>query len=275
MYRGRYALVYSNRDLAGTGIAEHLRGLLDFREYGIVRDAKVFVFEDIFLAGFDEDVLYFDFLDEVFDVEAYIVLSRHRSSARIKSLTVHHTGNPGPRAEAGGNPFELSIAFPPMAKKLLSLVKKYADETKLSEEYDVTLEVTHHGPTSLKKPLVFIEIGSSPEEWVDERARKLIARVVADAVMTPLPDCTPATGFGGGHYARKHTRVMLETEYCLGHIFSKHAMQETNESVILQGFEKSAPPSKAAIIEKKGVRSRERRMIEELATSRGLEIVKI
>ncbi len=275
MLKGRIALVYSKRDLAGTGIALHLNNIVGFRKYTSLRDTDILRHEDVFLAGFDEDVLYFDFLDEVFDVDAYIVLSRHRSSAKIKSLTVHHTGNPGPRADAGGRPFELSIAYPPMAKKLLVLVKKYADETRLSEEYDVTLEVTHHGPTNLKKPLVFIEIGSSPEEWVDERARKLIAQVVADAIATPLPNCIPATGFGGGHYARKHTKVMLETDYCLGHIFSKHAIQETKPEVILQAFKKSIPPSKAAVIEKKGVKSRERKMIEELATNSGLEIVKV
>ncbi len=275
MLKGEIALVYSKKDLAGTGIALHLKDLLGFREHVFLHNTNVLRFEDIFLAGFDEDVLYFDFLDRVFDVKAYIVLSRHRSSAKIKSLTVHHTGNPGPRADAGGNPFELSIAYPPMAKKLLVLIKKYADETKLSEEYDVTLEVTHHGPTNLKKPLVFIEIGSSPEEWVDERARKLIAQVVAEAVITPLPKCIPATGFGGGHYARKHTKVMLETNYCLGHIFSKHAIQETKPEVIAQAFKKSTPPSKAVIIEKKGVKSRERKMIENLANNMGLEIVKV
>ncbi len=275
MLKGRIALVYSKKDLAGTGIALHLKDILGFKEYSSLHNTSILRLEDIFLAGFDEDVLYFDFLDEVFDVEAYIVLSRHRSSARIKSLTVHHTGNPGPRADAGGRPFELSIAYPPMAKKLLVLVKKHADETKLSEEYDVTLEVTHHGPTNPRKPLVFIEIGSSPEEWVDERARKLIAQVVAEAITTPLPKCIPATGFGGGHYARKHTKVMLETNYCLGHIFSKHAIQETKTEVIVQAFEKSLPSSKAAIIEKKGVKSRERKMIEELASSRGLEVVRV
>lgn len=275
MLKGKMALVYSKRDLAGTGIALHLKSILGFKEYLSLRNTTILRFEDIFLAGFDDDVLYFDFLDEVFDTEAYIVLSRHKSSARIKSLTVHHTGNPGPRADAGGRPFELSIAYPPMAKKLLVLVKKYADEIKLSEEYDVTLEVTHHGPTSLRKPLVFIEIGSTPKEWVDERARKLIAQVVAEAITTPLPKCVPATGFGGGHYARKHTKVMLETNYCIGHIFSKHSIQETNPEVIMQAFKKSIPPSKAVIIEKKGVRSRERKMIEDLASGIGLEITKI
>lgn len=273
--RARVALVYSTRDLAGTGIAENVRNLLGFREAGILAGNPYYVYEDIVLAGFNEDVIYFDFLDEFFDVEYYIILSRHSSKARVKSLTVHHTGNPGSRADAGGRPRELSIAFPPMAKKLISLLNRYAEEEGLKEEYDITLEVTHHGPTNLRRPLVFIEIGSTPEEWSDPKARSIIARVVIDSITSPLPECIPATGFGGGHYARKHTKVMLTTEYCLGHIFSKHVMDDVDEDVILQAFTKSLPQSKAVVIEKKGVRSLQRKLIRDVALRHGLEVVEV
>ncbi len=273
--KARVGLVYSTRDLAGKGIAKHVVELLGLREGGVLAGNTYYIGDDIVLAGFNEDVIFFEFLDNYLDVEYYIVLSRHSSKAKIKSLTVHHPGNPTNNAEAGGKPRELSIAFPPMAKKLITLLDKYATEENLKEEYDVTLEVTHHGPTSLSKPIVFIEIGSSPEEWSDERARNLVARVVVDSITNTLPECMPSTGFGGGHYARKHTKIMLTTNYCLGHIFSKHVIDYIDEEIILQAIKRSKPQSNNIIIEKKGVKSTQRKKIKEIANKLGLNIIEI
>lgn len=273
--KARVGLVYSTRDLAGKGIAKHVVELLGLREGGVLAGNTYYIGDDIVLAGFNEDVIFFEFLDNYLDVEYYIVLSRHSSKAKIKSLTVHHPGNPTNNAEAGGKPRELSIAFPPMAKKLITLLDKYATEENLKEEYDVTLEVTHHGPTSLSKPIVFIEIGSSPEEWSDERARNLVARVVVDSITNTLPECMPSTGFGGGHYARKHTKIMLTTNYCLGHIFSKHVIDYIDEEIILQAIKRSKPQSNNIIIEKKGVKSAQRKKIKEIANKLGLSIVEV
>ncbi len=273
--KARVGLVYSTRDLAGKGIAKHVVELLGLREGGVLAGNTYYIGDDIVLAGFNEDVIFFEFLDNYLDVEYYIVLSRHSSKAKIKSLTVHHPGNPTNNAEAGGKPRELSIAFPPMAKKLITLLDKYATEENLKEEYDVTLEVTHHGPTSLSKPIVFIEIGSSPEEWSDEKARNLVARVVVDSITNTLPECMPSTGFGGGHYARKHTKIMLTTNYCLGHIFSKHVIDYIDEEIILQAIKRSKPQSNNIIIEKKGVKSTQRKKIKEIANKLGLNIIEI
>ncbi len=273
--KAKVGLVYSTRDLAGKGIARHVVELLGLREGGVLAGNTYYIGDDIVLAGFNEDVIFFEFLDNYLDVEYYIVLSRHSSKAKIKSLTVHHPGNPTNNAEAGSRPKELSIAFPPMAKKLITLLDKYATEENLKEEYDVTLEVTHHGPTSLSKPIVFIEIGSSPEEWSDERARNLIARVVADSITNTLPECMSSTGFGGGHYARKHTKIMLTTNYCLGHIFSKHVIDYIDEEIILQAIKRSKPQSNNIIIEKKGVKSTQRKKIKEIVNKLGLNIIEI
>ncbi len=273
--KAKIGLVYSTRDLAGKGIAKHVVELLGLREGGILAGNSYYIGDDVVLAGFNEDVIFFDFLYDYLDVEYYIVLSRHSSRAKVKSLTVHHPGNPTNSAEAGGRPRELSVAFPPMAKKLITLLDKYASEENLKGEYDVTLEVTHHGPTSLSKPIVFIEIGSSPEEWSDERAQRLIARVVVDSITNNLPECIPSTGFGGGHYARKHTKVMLTTNYCLGHIFSKHVIDLIDEEIVLQAIKRSVPQSTSVVIEKKGVRSAQRKMIKEVAGKLGLSIVEV
>ena len=40
-------------------------------------------------------------------------------------------------------------------------------------DYEITIEATHHGPTSLKKPLLFIEIGSTEKQWADTQRPRL------------------------------------------------------------------------------------------------------
>jgi len=47
------------------------------------------------------------------------------------------------------------------------------------------------------------------------------------------------------------------------------------EDVILQAFTKSLPQSKAVVIEKKGVRSLQRRLIRDVALRHGLEVVEV
>ena len=45
-------------------------------------------------------------------------------------------------------------------------MRNIAKEDKLDEEYDITLEATHHGPL-LDSPTLYLEIGSDEERWSD------------------------------------------------------------------------------------------------------------
>jgi D-aminoacyl-tRNA deacylase len=280
VWKARYGLVYSIHDLAGKGIAENIVKLVDGIEpvectSSPCSEAFFINSLDSYLVGFSEDVIYFDFLDKFFEVESYIFLSRHKAEAGRKSLTVHHTGNPLPQASHGGRPLELSISNSHMSKKLFSTLYKIAEETGLSKEFDVTLEATHHGPTSLSTPLTFIEIGSTPSEWKDPRARRVIAGTVIKALTEPVePDyCTPVSGYGGGHYPIKHTRIQLMEEYCYGHILAKYVLlDEVNPKVIHQSILKNYPrPVELAIIEKKSLRSQVRKDLISLLESHGIE----
>jgi len=62
------------------------------------------------MAGFDVDDVNMEFLDVTPDPDAYaiIVLSRHESSSKTKSLTVHYPGNPTDEARFGGRPREMA-----------------------------------------------------------------------------------------------------------------------------------------------------------------------
>jgi D-aminoacyl-tRNA deacylase len=101
----------------------------------------------------------------------------------------------------------------------------------LDDEYDLTLETTHHGPT-LTKPTLYIEIGSTSDQWGDERA----ARVWADALSACLGlsggnqvgtwqgHGDVMIGLGGGHYAPRHRAVISQTDVWVGHLLANYAL---------------------------------------------------
>lgn len=275
---GVIGIVYNVDDPAGKGVADHLRKVFKCREVRRPGSVESWVIEeaDAVLVGFREDVIYFDFLDNILpDVNSYVVLSLHRAASGIKSLTVHHTGNPTAAAEVGGRPKELSIANPLLAYSILRNLSRLAPDSL--NDFEVVYEVTHHGPTNLKKPLTFVEIGSSESEWLLEKAHEVVGDSVADALRSaksPI-DCTPTAGFGGPHYAEGFTRRALNLGECYGHIISRYAIKELSASeaelreISKLAVLRSNPPAVKAVIAKIGAVSRN--LILDVLKSLGLQ----
>ncbi len=262
------SIVYSTGDPAGAGMARELMRM------------GTPSLEGVSLRGFPESVLEFEFLDERAPGEQYIVLSKHRSSSGQPSLTVHHTGNPTRRAEAGGDPLTLSIAHARLAGHILRLIKREVEEHGGLGEIDVTYEATHHGPTGVTRPLVFVEIGSTHKQWEDPVLHRLMARVIHEAVEDlisgSLPTCTTAAGFGGSHYPERFTRMAIENKACFGHIIPKYAIREgIDENVVRQAILKNSEPVKKVFMEKKAGPAPARRVIEKTSLDLGVELVKI
>jgi D-aminoacyl-tRNA deacylase len=133
--------------------------------------------------------------------------------------------------------------------------------------FDVCLEVTHHGPTNLKKPLVFIEVGSTEKEWGQVNA----CAVAADTIMNlSLNGKGSEIAFGGPHYAPKFTKLCLEGRN-IGHICPKYYLDTLDENLFKQMVEKTVPKPSKAIIDKKGVKGRHKKIISELAAKFDLE----
>ena len=267
MARPRLAIVYSTLDPAGSGAAARLVELLGGDRSECPRAVECTVLPGgVRLAGFSVEQVRFEFLDETPDPEAdaVIVLSRHASQSGRPTLSAHHTGNPTREAGLGGDPETLAWSVPKLSSLLLRLYAEEAENAGLLGKYEVSLEATHHGPTSNRKPLVFIEIGSTPEEWRDEKAQKAMAAAVARALESDLPECEPAAGFGGTHYPRKFTRLHLEGELCFGHIIPKYAFARgVPDHVIVDAVRKSWPePARVGVIERKSLRSADRRRVQ-------------
>ncbi len=269
--RPRISLVYSINDPAGFGSAKKLLDLAGYEKIDCPPPAiECFMLNTgNVIAGYGEETIYFDWLDKSPDPEAdlVIVLSKHSAVSGKPSLTTHHTGNPTSDNSYGGDPFRLSISAPPLSKALLKTYMENADQLGLLDKYEVTLEATHHGPTNNKKPLVFIEIGSTIENWKDEKAREAMALTVLNVLENGFDiNCKIAAGFGETHYPKKFTQLHLESEYCFGHIIPKYAFNiGVSEETIVQAVLNTWPsPAKYGIIRKKSIKSAHRNLVIEV-----------
>lgn len=238
---GVIGIVVSRADEASVHIGEHLRDLTEWTtptnpsstDEGGASVRRTDGFE---LREFEDLHIHLREVDTAFtDPDLMVFASRH-SGDTGPLLTAHFPGNFGP-AEYGGNSAELAPASPPALAQVYERL-----QTVAPDGYDVGIECTHHGPTDLDIPALFVEVGSTKAHWRDPAA----ARAVANAILD-LRDLNPITrraivGFGGGHYAPRFTRILRETDWAVGHIaaeWSLNAMEPCDASVLRQAFEQS------------------------------------
>lgn len=202
-----------------------------------------------------------------------VFVSRH-SGETGALLTAHVTGNFGP-APYGGEPETLADAAPGAEKRVVEALAAHAPEG-----YDVGIECTHHGPTSVSVPSLFVELGSDEPQWEDPEAAEAVARAVLDLrgsgpdlIGNRAGDATDGSprhvvGFGGGHYAPRFTRIVRETAWAVGHVGADWALgemgaPEANRETIEQAFARSRAdraviegdrPELAAVVEELGHR---------------------
>ena len=151
--------------------------------------------------------------------ECIIFVSRHVGETGAL-LTAHYTGNFG-EAKFGGMPRELSRACPNLHKAIIDALRKYAPPN-----YEVGIECTHHGPSDVNVPSMFVEIGSSEQEWGDVEAAKSVAKAVM-SIKGKGPDCEKIiVGFGGGHYIPRFERIIRETDWAIGHVVADWCLEE-------------------------------------------------
>ena len=221
----------------------------------------------------DTDDIYADKLDQEFQADAIIFASRHRSESEEPTLTAHVSGNLTSEAPFGGMPKRLAISHPNMMKTALLSLMRSREELHL-DQYQVSLEATHHGPTELQIPSLFIEIGSSEKQWRDVGA----AEAVADAIYAcaTKPGAGEASvGFGGGHYSPKLTKVNLEKDFSIGHILPKYFFDSFDPSMVRLAFDRTFGACNTGVIDWKGVKGSRRKELVELLARLGKKIVRV
>jgi len=199
-----------------------------------------------------------------FDTDCIIVLSTHRSKTAGRMLTAHVPGNWG-KAEMGGEPYTLNVAPASVLKNIVTALKKEADGIG----WPVSLEADHHGPTG-KVPIMFVEIGSSESEWGDGSAAEAVARAVVAAIENKKSYET-VFGVGGGHYSKRFTQLVFESEIAIGHMAPKYVLDGLDEKMFRQAVEKTVEPVKKVIILKDETSRKQRDKIEAFARDSDLQ----
>jgi len=197
--------------------------------------------------------------------DLYIVVSTHRSEKGVPCLTAHAPGNFG-KAELGGRDRELSIA---PALYISEAVRKFKEiKERENLPYEVSLEVTHHGP-SYNLPILFVEVGSSEREWRDVRAIKAAAEVVKH-LLDFEGKGEAFVGVGGPHYAPNFTKLVL-AGFNFGHICPKYAISYLDMPMFQQMIEKTFPKPEGVVIDWKGTPREKRKEVVEWADRMGIK----
>lgn len=215
----------------------------------------------------EESILYLEKLGGI-EADVCIVASKHASGSGKPSLTCHSPGNFG-SADMGGRDRTLAISPALYLRHALISMKEIGGERK--PRYEVSFEATHHGPTELVFPVIFVEVGSTQKEWGDLGACAVAADVIADLVQGEPEDAPVAVGFGGGHYCRKFSGI---EDYAIGHICPKYNLCNLDEKLIKEMISKTTPEPEYALIEWKGMGGEKSRILK-LLNETGLEIKRI
>ena len=258
----KFTIITSKQDPAGRNIKAELSKL------GI----KTFEIE--------EDIVYPEHIDKkekLKDADFLIFASWHKSEQYRKTLSVHPVGN-WHQADFGGKPETINKSNAFFLKFIFQTLNEIAEKEKT--DYEVTMEVTHHGP-ELSVPCCFIEIGSTEKEWQDKKPVKIIAETIKQATENYdkekgklARNWQSCIAIGGKHYAPNFNKIQLNSKYAISHIILEYSLPLTEE-MLKTAISKTIPKPRLAILDWKAIgKSQERQEIISLLNKHELGIVR-
>lgn len=258
----RKVIVESTQDPSSVSISRHIRENFLHSEFenGIIDDGHSVLYQisDIHL---NHNCLENDIRARGIEPEMFIFLSKHSSSASIKSLTVHAMGNFG-SADLGGLENTLASSEPTAMTSALRILSEAS-----VPGFSVTFEATHHGPFT-EIPSFFIEIGTEQSDWSNPLALEAVSKAAMECSRN---ESRRFVGVGGGHYSPKITAATLGSDYSIGHIISKHVQDTLTDSMIDQAIART-PGFSGFVMDRKGTRGPIREKIKLKATELGCEL---
>jgi len=235
-------IVASKLDKAGVNITTQLSQFGDFKFYLVDQEA-------IYTENLDlEKINSFDFV---------LFASKHQSESKEKTLSVHAPGN-WRSAEYGGVPGKACMSSAIFMKQMFEKMHENMLQYNL-KEYKLTLEATHHGPL-IEKPCVFVEIGSTENEWTDRRVGFIVAKAISEALKSfkPNPYNEVAVAIGGPHYCPNFNKIQLRSNVAISHVISQYAFPITEE-MILEAINKTEEEVDFVVLDWKGLGNAEHR----------------
>jgi D-aminoacyl-tRNA deacylase len=267
--------IASTKDTAGMNIAKSLIDHYSFEKYSETFHnnpvyTKKLHNKETKLLFVNTEIVDTQFLGSLFSPSMFVFLSRHSSAKGIPTLSVHTPGNLA-EAQFGGKSRTVSVSPAAAMKNALQEMAKLADEQGL--DYEVSYECTHHGP-SLDAPAMFVELGSSPEQWKDMKAAEVVAHAAAAAV-SDCSRCSVALGIGGPHYNKKFTKLALSTQTAFGHMIPKYALAEVDAEIVGQCVGKTLETVDSVLLDWKGIKGEHKPKIVAALEKLGISAEKI
>lgn len=258
MYR-KYLIVASKKDKAGINITTALSQFRPNEMMSAMAEKPIFDFYIV-----DEEIIFTESLDleKIKKYDFIIFASRHKSSSGEKTLSIHNPGNFRDAQYGGvkGKVCPASAIFQKqMYEKLHNVVKEYN-----VDNYNITLEATHHGPL-INRPCLFIEIGPSETEWADRRAAFVIAKTIYDTINSFKYNQynEVAIAIGGPHYCPSFNQIQAESNVAISHVIPNYVSPIT-EDMIKEAINKTAEEVDFALIDWKGLKGEERSRVIEI-----------
>jgi D-aminoacyl-tRNA deacylase len=250
----KFLIVASKLDKAGINITTQLS---QFRENPLLSGMKNAPNFDFYLI--DTEIIDDSGIDKnkINQYDFIIFASKHRSESGEKTLCVHVPGN-WRSAELGGETGKICKSSALFFKQIFERLNENTEHYKL-KDYKVTIEATHHGPL-IDKPCIFIEIGSTENEWADRRAAFIIAKTISETIrdFKENPYNEVAIAIGGPHYCPNFNKIQLKSNIAISHISSNYSFPLTEE-MINQALEKTEEEVDFFLLDWKGLGNAEKR----------------
>ena len=200
------------------------------------------------------------------DATHLIVVNIHSLFDHPKRFCVHPCGNWNERwpnkifGHLGGEEKKLAVSSGILLKSIyLSLLKN-----NTLPEYKVDIECTHHGPHS-PKPIVFLEIGCSPEEWENEESNKIILNVLKEVISgIDLKAEKNIIALGGEHYMKHVSSLLRTTKIIVTHMCPSNQLHTLTEEMLLEAVHKSKEPVDFFLIDLPAVGQHHERLVSML-----------
>ena len=233
------------------------------------KDGDIFRGENFDLVIIDSPAISADWLEEKYAYDGFVFLSKHAAESGVLALTCHSTGNFS-EAKFGGNPKQVAIPYPSLQKMYLQKLWQCKNEFS---DFQITIEATHHGPTALNKPSLFIEIGTTEKQWNDTNLCNSVAQKVIEVMNNKSETFPVAICFGGTHYPQKFTDELISGKFSLGTVIPKHALGLLDEELFSHILKRN-PDAKGALLDWNGLGPEKQKVLDFLGKTK-LEVIRL
>lgn len=230
-------ILVSGGDIASTNQAHELLQMASWEQLPNVENRVAYSFKHARMWWVDDGCLWEDDLDKRWrnatgETPTEVIFpSRHSAASGNPSLTLHPIGTMQVPMEETPEYGGRGGDCPPPNPRLASWWRELNSLDLDFDDFDLSLETTHHGPW-IETPSLFIEIGSTAETWGHKGAARALAGIIfrglgldgSDGLGSWNGNGQVVVTLGGGHYAPRANILGLHEDVWIGHMLATYAL---------------------------------------------------